>query len=110
MSMGQCLVEGMQKRQLLSSGKLYKVTLLLCEILVYTYIHIFTFGENFYLSITNSKLLFLEVFWEKGNWGLEDKREGKLKDGREKKPVWNTNTPWELLKLMKLWIQGDMEQ
>lgn len=39
MSMGQCLAEAMQKRQFLSSGKLYKVTLLLCEIPVYTYIH-----------------------------------------------------------------------
>jgi len=78
MSIGQCLVEGMQKK-ILSSGKLYKVTLLLCKKYIYTYIHRFTFDENFYLSVTNSKLFFLEVFWEKGNFMFGRKKRREIK-------------------------------
>lgn len=79
MSMGQCLPERMQ-RQFVSSHKLYKVTLLLGEIPVYTYIHTFTFSDNFYLSVRNSKVLFLEVYWERGELRV---RKIKEKGNRE---------------------------
>lgn len=51
----------------------------MCEIPVYAYIRRFTFDENFYLSVTNSKLFFLEVFWEKGNFMFGRKKRREIK-------------------------------
>lgn len=82
MSMGQCLAERMQ-RQFLSSHKPYIVTFLLCEIPVYTYIHTFTFSENFDLTVMSSKVLFLEVFWEKGELQVWKKKEKGNKEMTE---------------------------